>query len=345
VRRAVGEVTLDLVLTSVADATLEKVLDEVLKVIPADDSGGKYDNDGRLQLRCSSRASTLLLHTPAPPAAVSISKLREDYEAMAAASALAAAAAAKAAAEAAAAAGDGAPAVVLTRKTAAELGNVKADVALTAVRASDGAFNWFLCDSAFNFVNAGSLSAPEMAKWLADDMPLFGLLRMSFGAGKFKRLKWITVSWPGGAKVGMVARAKATGARAGIKAKLGAASVDIEANTIADISLDNIIDKVKRSTAVDGATEGGEDPYSVSVNRRGVAASVAGGGGAGRHHGVADARAYAQPPLPASPPAGRQVYEGAAGGGRRLEGVLWRQGPRDRRRRRGAAAQERRAAH
>jgi hypothetical protein len=47
VRRAVGEVTLDLVLTSVADATLEKVLDEVLKVIPADDSGGKCDNDGR----------------------------------------------------------------------------------------------------------------------------------------------------------------------------------------------------------------------------------------------------------------------------------------------------------
>jgi len=214
-------------------------------------------------------------------------------------------------------------------------------VALTAVRASDGAFNWFLCDSAFNFVNAGSLSAPEMAKWLADDMPLFGLLRMSFGAGKFKRLKWITVSWPGGAKVGMVARAKATGARAGIKAKLGAASVDIEANTIADISLDNINDTVKRSTAVDGATEGGEDPYSVS----GVAASMAGGGGAGYHRGVADARAYAQPPLPASPPAGRQVYEGAAGGGRRLEGVLWRQGPRDRRRRRGAAAQERRAAH
>ena len=262
---------------------------------------------------------------------------------MAAASALAAAAAAKAAAEAAAAAGgDGAPAVVLTRKTAAELGNVKADVALTAVRASDGAFNWFLCDSAFNFVNAGSLSAPEMAKWLADDMPLFGLLRMSFGAGKFKRLKWITVSWPGGAKVGMVARAKATGARAGIKAKLGAASVDIEANTIADISLDNIIDKVKRSTAVDGATEGGEDPYSVSGarararQRRRLFAIFA-------ERERMRASHCRQPPR--RPPAGRQVYEGAAGGGRRLEGVLWRQGPRDGGRRRGAAAQDGRAAH
>ena len=45
-RRAVGEVTLDLVLTSVADATLEKVLEEVLKVIPADDSGGECAQPG-----------------------------------------------------------------------------------------------------------------------------------------------------------------------------------------------------------------------------------------------------------------------------------------------------------
>lgn len=236
VRKAVGEVTLDLVLTSPADATLEKVLGELLPFVRADDSG----------------------------ASVSISKLREDYEAMAAASALAASAAASAAAAAAAitVGSGGSPAVVLTRKTAAELGNVKADVALSAVRAADGAFNWFLCDAAFNFVNAGSLSAPELTKWLKDDAALFGLLRMSFGAGRFKRTKWISLYWSG-PKVGMVARAKATGARAGIKSKLGAISVDIEATTVEDVALAAIIDKVKRSTAVDGAMEASEDPYSV----------------------------------------------------------------------------------
>lgn len=114
VRKAVGAVTLELELSSVKDVTLEKVLDELAKIIPSEDTG----------------------------ATISASKLREDYEAMAAASKVAA----DAAAAAAAGAGSGGePAIVMTRKTAAELGNVKADAALTAVRAEKGAFNWFLC--------------------------------------------------------------------------------------------------------------------------------------------------------------------------------------------------------
>ena len=300
VRKAVGEVTLELVLGAPAQASLEHVLAELLKVIPSDDSG----------------------------ATVSISKLREDYEAMAAASALAAKAAEAAAAAAAAAAPAGGAGVVLTRKTAAELGTVKADVALAAVRAADGAFNWFLCDAAFNFVNAGSLSAPEMAKWLKEDAVLFGLLRMSFGAGRFKRTKWISLYWPG-PKVGMVARAKATGARSGIKAKLGVTSVDIEATGLEDVALDIIIEKVKRSTAVDGATEAGDDPYSVRRQQRLRTNAARKPAPVARTPAVT---APARLPLRArsrsrSPPAGRKVYEGAGGGGARVQGPLWRQGP------------------
>lgn len=103
---------------------------------------------------------------------------------------------------------------------------------------------------------------PELTKWLKDDAVYFGLLRMSFGGGRFRRTKWVYLYWSG-AKVAPMARAKATGARAGIKSKLGASSVDIEATSAEDVTLDAIIEKVRRSTAVDGKDDGGEDPYSV----------------------------------------------------------------------------------
>lgn len=163
-------------------------------------------------------------------------------------------------------AGDGksASGVALTRKTAAELGDVKADAALKAVRDPMGAFNWFLCDSEFAFINAGSLSVPEMQKWLKADQVCFGLLRMGFGSGRFRRTKWVYIVWSG-PSVGPVKRAKAASARGAMKAKLGPSSCDIEATCAEDASLEAIIDKVRRATAVDGdevSTADG-DPFSV----------------------------------------------------------------------------------
>lgn len=105
-----------------------------------------------------------------------------------------------------------------------------------------------------------------MKKHLAEDQVYFGLLRMGFGAGRFRRTKWIYLVWSG-PKVGPVKRAKATSARAGIKGKFGATSVDIECTSLEDLTLEGIIDKVKRATAVDGddvkSVEG--DPYSVEA--------------------------------------------------------------------------------
>lgn len=180
-------------------------------------------------------------------------------------------------ASAAGGAGDGksSSGVALTRKTAAELGDVKADAALKAVRDPMGAFNWFLCDSEFAFINAGSLSVPEMQKWLKPDAVCFGLLRMGFGSGRFRRTKWVYIVWSG-PSVGPVKRAKAASARGAMKAKLGHSSVDIEATCAEDASLEAIIDKVRRATAVDGdevSTADG-DPFSVDKFMEALSESV-----------------------------------------------------------------------
>lgn len=277
VRKALGEVNAELSFDDVAQVTLENVLSEMSKFM-ASDSGGA--GVSLAKLRCVVNIAgisvlallNLLLSSMRFPSLslqlylyLSVLPLRthshmcllcacsEDYEAMVA----------KASAGGAAD-GKSSSGVALTRKTAAELGDVKADAALKAVRDPMGAFNWFLCDSEFSFINAGSLSVPEMQKWLKPDQVCFGLLRMGFGSGRFRRTKWVYIVWSG-PSVGPVKRAKAASARGAMKAKLGPTSVDIEATCAEDASLEAIIDKVRRATAVDGdevSTADG-DPYSV----------------------------------------------------------------------------------
>lgn len=92
----------ELVFDDVKDVTLERVLEDLRKVIASDDAG-KF----------------------------SIAKMKEDYEAMIAHTSAAATASA------------GEPGVALTRKTAKELGSIKAEQALKAVKETMGAFNWY----------------------------------------------------------------------------------------------------------------------------------------------------------------------------------------------------------
>lgn len=115
----------------------------------------------------------------------SIAKLKADYEAMIAA-------------------GGSKSGDILerakSRKTAAEMGgSLDAVKALEAVRKPLGPFNWVLLKATkgLELHNAGSMSVTEMNKWLADDVVLFGLLRMGFGTGKFRRIKWICLHWSG----------------------------------------------------------------------------------------------------------------------------------------------------
>lgn len=225
-KKALGDVHADLTITSKEECTMEHVLSELLKVIASDSASGSF----------------------------SIAKLKADYEAMIASTSTKASGSGPAAA------------VALTRKTAAQLGNVRADQALKAVREELGAFNWALFTPDNEFVDAGSLSAPEMQKCLAEDQFFYGILRMGFGSGRFRRTKWVAITWSG-PKVGAVKRGKALSARSGMKSKLSPYNVEIEASDKEELSLEAIIDKVKRAAVVDGddvgTKAGGEDPYSV----------------------------------------------------------------------------------
>jgi hypothetical protein len=60
------------------------------------------------------------------------------------------------------------------------------------VQARDGVQNWMLLEpdaDAPALFKAGSQGLPEMREWLEPTRVLYGLLRMSFGAGQFKRCK------------------------------------------------------------------------------------------------------------------------------------------------------------
>ena len=127
-------------------------------------------------------------------AAFSIAKMKADYEAMIASS--------KAAAAGGRGGGGGGKAPVdlksaTGRLTAAEMAvKVPSHAALKAVREPMGPFNWALFAPSepgkeLNFVNAGSLSVNECRKWLKEDENYFGILRMGFGSGMFRRTKWI----------------------------------------------------------------------------------------------------------------------------------------------------------
>ncbi len=144
----------------------------------------------------------------------SISKLTADYEAMIASAGPA-----------------GVPDALeraATRKTAAEMGTVEGAKALEAVKQPLGPFNWalFKASDSLELHNAGSMSVNEMTKWMADDQVLFGLLRMGFGAGKFRRIKWICLHWAG-EKVSPVKRGRANALKKEIMAKLGPFSLTV----------------------------------------------------------------------------------------------------------------------
>jgi len=158
VKDAFGSTHAEVQIYGADECTPEHFLETLSKVIKVDDMGG-----------------------------FSISKMKADYEAMIAA------------AGPSSVAGGDVLARAATRKTAAEMGTVEAGKALEAVKQTLGPFNWVLFKPSrkLELLNAGSMSVSEMTKWLADDQVAFGLLRMGFGVGKFRRIKWICLHWSG----------------------------------------------------------------------------------------------------------------------------------------------------
>lgn len=233
VKRALGEFHAELTFGDKHDATVDAVMEKLVPVFAGVDSAS---------------------------GGTSVSKLKADYEEML-----------KRAAggmdeEAAAATPSGG--VVLTRKTAAEIGGVSGADAMRIIRETIGPFNWALyapSTDGLDLINAGSLSVPELVQSLKDDQFAFGLMRLGFGSGRFRRVKWVSLTWSGSA-VGAVKRAKAMQARSAMRAKLGPVSVDMEVGSAEDLTLQAVIDKVKRAAVVDGdEVSHQEDAFSVTA--------------------------------------------------------------------------------
>lgn len=165
IKKALGEVHAELSFSDPAEATFDATMEQLAKVFAGVDSGAGGDG-------------------------ASVSKLKEDYEEMLRQGGVLPIKPVKT--------------VALTRKTAAELGGAfNATDVLAAVREPIGHFNWALfrptADASFDLVNAGSLSVPELAKWLRDDEVLCGVLRLGFGVGRFRRVKWVRAAAGGAA--------------------------------------------------------------------------------------------------------------------------------------------------
>lgn len=148
IKAAMGSTHAELIISEKSELTLDHILEEMLKVFVSD--GGDF----------------------------SVSALKADYEAMTTA--------AKLAAVKIEGAGGG------KRLTAAEMGAefVSGDKALSAVRENMGPFNWALFvpdETKLVFANAGSMGVNEMREWLKEDKVYFGIIRMGFGSGTFRR--------------------------------------------------------------------------------------------------------------------------------------------------------------
>ena len=226
VKEACGELQGELTLETKEDASVPNVLETLSKSMKVDDMG-KF----------------------------SIKKITEEYQAMIDSAGPGAGGVHAIAARAA------------SRKTAAELGDVKADEALKSVKEKVGMFNWALFKpskkGALDFFNAGSMSLPEMANWLKDEDVVVGLVRMGFGTGKLRRVKWVCVHWSG-EKVPAVKRGLAVAATKQAQKLLEPYSCVINATSHDECDLATVVDKVRRSAVVDGDdADDDKNPYSV----------------------------------------------------------------------------------
>lgn len=162
--------------------------------------------------------------------------------------------------------GNGEDAPKPTRPTAKELG-VELERALRLVRSPTGALNWVLVRNEGGVAaldDAGGGSVPELAKALADDAVQFGVVRMSFGAGRFRRTKWIFVHWLG-PSCGALRRGRDNAALGSIRPALGPTSADLQADERQEMELEAVIDRVRRIFVVDGDIDAEEAAAVVSV--------------------------------------------------------------------------------
>jgi hypothetical protein len=149
--------------------------------------------------------------------------------------------------------------------TAVDLG-IDFGQALEQVRSEHGSLNWLLAEpnaSTPTLVNAGSGSIPEMRDFLAEDRVLYGLVRAGFGAGAFKRVKWLFLHWTG-PSVSMVKRGKWNAEKDGMQELMRPFTMDMTANSTEETEVDLVVDAIKAVIVSDGDDDG-ESMFSVAA--------------------------------------------------------------------------------
>lgn len=124
---------------------------------------------------------------------------------------------------------------------------------LRLVHKPTGPLNWMLIDAGMQLIEAGGGSVREMAQFLKPTEVAFGMLRMGFGSGQFKRNYWLFIHWAGEAG-SMTVRGKANASLERCKAALQPTQIDFFGATKEEVTVDVFIEKVARYCAVDGDT-------------------------------------------------------------------------------------------
>eukprot|EP01060_Flectonema_neradi_P037679 TRINITY_DN7658_c1_g1_i1.p1 TRINITY_DN7658_c1_g1~~TRINITY_DN7658_c1_g1_i1.p1 ORF type:complete len:470 (+),score=162.23 TRINITY_DN7658_c1_g1_i1:120-1412(+) len=141
---------------------------------------------------------------------------------------------------------DQSPASPTSRKTAKDLG-LSENTVLKELRKNLGAFNWCLLEPSpdpIKMFNAGSKSICEMHEYLEEDKVLYGLIRLGFGTGAYRRTKWVCVTFVG-ENVGAMARGRMVSCRGQMENILKPYSVTIEVHGKEEATIEAILDKVK----------------------------------------------------------------------------------------------------
>jgi len=136
-----------------------------------------------------------------------------------------------------------------------------ADKVLKLVRDAKGPLNWALVKAdAKNLTlhNGGGGSVEQMREWLAEDEVLFGLVRMGFGSGRFRRTYWLFVHWIG-PNTPTVKKGRDNANVDAMKTLCRPFACAIAANDMDEIELVAVIERMRSSVVVEkGAGENAE---------------------------------------------------------------------------------------
>ena len=143
------------------------------------------------------------------------------------------------------------------RACAALRSNFKTADALSMVNQQLGALNWLLVDSTMKLIEAGGGSIPEMVNFLPADGVAYALVRMGFGAGRFRRNHFLFVHWVA-EDTPPFAKVKANAQKFPIKSAFGASTaLEFFAVSKEEMGLAEVLAKMNKYLVVD--SDGGKE--------------------------------------------------------------------------------------